>query len=69
MGQDNTWGVKNTSNNLWMTSYNADPELCGWGNEGDAINTMSEAFATQEASDLNSHYQSDSFIGGHPRPH
>lgn len=64
----NNWGVKNTANNTWLTVYNAEPTLCGWGNEADAV-LFSEAFATQEVTDLNTAYQTDSFIGGHPHPH
>lgn len=70
MGQDNTWGVQNTANGLWMTSQSPyDPLWDGFGNEADAINTLSETNANNEASALNSAYGVDSFIGGHPRPH
>lgn len=64
----NDWGVKNTANDLWLTSYNSDPILCGWGNENNAV-IFSEQDAYDEAAALNSHYQVDSFIGQNPRLH
>lgn len=64
----NDWAVKNTSNGLFLTVYNSDPTLCGWGNVNDHVN-FSEQDANAEAQALNNAYGVDSFIGTHPKPH
>ena len=66
MPQNNT-GVKDTVNSLWLTSYNSDPTLCGWGNANNAV-LFSEEAANAEAAALNDASGVDTCIGQNPPP-
>ncbi len=60
--------IKDTTTGLYCTSYSTTLGLCTWGNSNDAVEFPTVADAQTAATDMNTQYGSDRFIGQNPPP-
>lgn len=62
-------GILDTSTGFWLTSYNSDPALCGWGSSNAVC---FDSWAVQQFNDfiaaLNTWGGANRFIGQNPPP-